>query len=799
MSNTIAVLPRHQMLQLSLEHPLSTLLARTPADAVPAQNFVGDAVSMLGKAYGTDAGLVQYVLRNEDGSVYPHMVRLGQDTLVSKPNFTISMEWVALDWDLPSKPMLWSDPNKPEKQDEIKAFISKHPVLNKCAFFYFSKSGVRVLFKIKTPIIIANESEVSRWRQMYIDFIKTVDLRPIGGAIEGVGRASPYALSRVPRYKFNGTDTTSFKLFKVSSGVGYEFVLPPLNTSKAKSPDAANTFEPIDIETAKTVLWNEPLIDMLRTTRASVDYQDWRALGTNIAALLGDVEGLKIFHEISSWDPNYNPMGVDKAWPDILKSAESYGPVTWGQMSEAMTRVYAAVNPSSSLAAHIRKAVKQGVANPQQDNRQEVYDLLMKNEKEVKGVIVETVIKNIPNLITILRTDNRWRDQIRRNHLGRIDMIGDTAIEDEHITQIRETIARVYRLDYSKDDMWDTVRLIAMQNEFNPVCNYLGGLKWDGVDRIPQLATALGQDSTNQLAQVLLKRFMISAVVRPLEWNNFSSAVNWKIDTVLVLKGGQGKRKSTFFKALCQDADWFSDNLPSIQTNPKDASMHMIGKWIVEQAEFDGHVDRASIETLKQFIPREVENFRMPYGRAEVKIRRPSVLVGTTNSESFLNDPTGDRRFWVIEIPKDKDIDVIWVRAFRDQLWAQAVADYQRGELWWLSDSEFQLNNTNNAYYRRPEPILEAVDIFIAAEPKMPGLPTSPTYENDLGFSMKALIEDGLDKKMFDIHGGMATKITAFLRSRGWVKERVRLRGTTTNNDRTYIFRKLKDFIPEDN
>jgi len=794
-SNLISVLPRHQMYQLSLEHPISSLLARTPPDVVPAQNFVGDAVQMLGKPYQTDAGLVQYVLRNEDGTVYPHLVRLGQDTLVSNPSFRISMEWVALDWDLPSKPMLWSDPNKPEKQDDIKVFISKHPVLNKCAFFYFSKSGVRVIFKIKTPIVIANEADITRWRQMYIDFIKTIDLRPVGGVIEGVGRASPYALSRVPRYAFNGTDTTTFKLFRVNTGVGSEFVLPPLSTGKAKSGEA---FEPLDPEVVKTILWNEPLMEMLRTTRAAVDYQDWRAIGTNIAALLGDVEGLKIFHEVSSWDPNYNPTGVDRTWPDIVRSAESYGPVTWGQMSEAMTRAYAAVNPTSSLAAHIRKAAKQGVTNPQQDNRQEVYDLLMKNEKEVKGVVVETVIKNIPNLITILRHDNRWKDKIRRNHLGRIDMIDDLAIEDEHITQMRETIARVYRLDYTKDDMWDTVRLIAMQNEFHPVCNYLSALKWDGVDRVAQLATALGQDASNKFAQVLLRRFMISAVVRPLEWNNYTPSVNWKIDTVLVLKGGQGKRKSTFFKALCQDADWFSDNLPSIQTNPKDASMHMIGKWIVEQAEFDGHVDRASIETLKQFIPREVENFRMPYGRAEVKIRRPSVLVGTTNSESFLNDPTGDRRFWVIEIPKDKDIDVIWVRAFRDQLWAQAVADYQRGELWWLSDAEFQLNNSNNAHYRRPEPILEAVDIYLASEPKMHSLPNSPLYENDLGFSMKALVEDGLDKKMFDIHGGMATKITAFLRSRGWVKERVRLRGANSA-ERTYCFRKLKDFEPDEN
>ena len=90
--------------------------------------------------------------------------------------------------------------------------------------------------------------------------------------------------------------------------------------------------------------------------------------------------------------------------------------------------------------------------------------------------------------------------------------------------------------------------------------------------------------------QRFLRKFLISCVVRPLEWKNYSTSVNWKIDTVLILKGSQGKRKSSFFKALCSNEDWFSDNLPSITVERKDASLHMLGKWIVEQAEFEGHV-----------------------------------------------------------------------------------------------------------------------------------------------------------------------------------------------------------------
>ena len=49
--------------------------------------------------------------------------------------------------------------------------------------------------------------------------------------------------------------------------------------------------------------------------------------------------------------------------------------------------------------------------------------------------------------------DKCWKDLIRRNHLGSVDMLGRESIQDEHITRIRETISRIYSLNYAKDDL----------------------------------------------------------------------------------------------------------------------------------------------------------------------------------------------------------------------------------------------------------------------------------------------------------------------------------------------------------
>ena len=99
----------------------------------------------------------------------------------------------------------------------------------------------------------------------------------------------------------------------------------------------------------------------------------------------------------------------------------------------------------------------------------------------------------------------------------------------------------------------------------------------------------------------------------------------------------------------------------------------------MEMAELAG-IRSAIDEKIKAYISNRTDVYREPYARASVGVPRQQVFIGTTNADSYLNDPTGNRRFWPVKVGT---IDLDALTRDRDQLWAEAVARFDAGEAWW--------------------------------------------------------------------------------------------------------------------
>ncbi len=233
---------------------------------------------------------------------------------------------------------------------------------------------------------------------------------------------------------------------------------------------------------------------------------------------------------------------------------------------------------------------------------------------------------------------------------------------------IRQLVAQQKQFEPSKDTMVDAVTRIALEYQFNPVLDYLDGLKWDGKKRIDTWLTAyLGAEDT-PLHRMMGRKWLLAAVRRVRQ-------PGCKFDNILTLEGPQGSLKSTLVREMAGGRENFSD-ADILQSDKREQQELCEGVWFYEIAELSG-LREGDVEKVKAFASRQEDKARAAYAR-RVSVRpRTCVFVGTTNDDEYLQDQTGNRRFWPIRIGQ---IDIEAFRRDRDQLFAEAAVEEATGE-----------------------------------------------------------------------------------------------------------------------
>ena len=132
--------------------------------------------------------------------------------------------------------------------------------------------------------------------------------------------------------------------------------------------------------------------------------------------------------------------------------------------------------------------------------------------------------------------------------------------------------------------------------------------------------------------------------------------------------------------------------------------------WIFEIAELDRiSPNSEKAASLKALLSSPVDTFRRPYGRSIGAYPRPSIMVSSCNRTDFLNDPTGSRRFWVINL-EGKLINNNKVLKDRDRIWKAALLAYKEGMILDLKDEFKKEINIRNLNFEAEHPFFSRIE-----------------------------------------------------------------------------------------
>lgn len=377
-------------------------------------------------------------------------------------------------------------------------------------------------------------------------------------------------------------------------------------------------------------------------------------------------------------------------------------------------REFAAADPQTS-ALIIRERMELARADWEGLGRQDAPE----EEEWIKGANLKMNSKTglpLPtqfNVLQILRHNPALKDRIARNNFaGHVSVSGSLPWNPE--TKLRRwTDTDLNGLYMYMETAYDITKrthidsaldVYAAERAFNPLQDYLNGLKWDGKHRLDSLFVEYLGAEDSPYTRTVTRKIMVAAVARAMN-------PGCKFDNMLVLCGTQGRGKSSILYRLSKG--WFNDTVLTFEG--KEAAELIQGAWIVEIAELNA-MNRSDVSRVKQFLSQQIDRYRPAYGRNVREVPRSCVFFGTVNEMDFLSDLTGNRRFWPLDVDVTPGGGDVWKDLTDDtidQIWAEAVMRWRIGERLYLTPEEGEMAVRAQEAHRDSAPMEGQIEAFI--------------------------------------------------------------------------------------
>jgi predicted P-loop ATPase len=308
------------------------------------------------------------------------------------------------------------------------------------------------------------------------------------------------------------------------------------------------------------------------------------------------------------------------------------------------------------------------------------------------------------------------------------------------------------RIDAEKGTCWDGFCLCGVRNHFDSLVEYVDAMpEWDGTPRLdtffPTYFGARPTDGTRRVGRA----FLLAAMMRVYEPGNM-------VDVVPILESAtQRVGKNRGIEALFGGPPrvFGLDIIPGDKNG--DLNRLAANSWCLHDDESRLFMSRT--DTIKAWITRTYDTYRVPYDRMLVTTPRRAVLICSTNKSHYFSD-NENARFFPIKVGT---VDVDGIARDREQVWAEARAAYRAGEKWFIPRTDpvwVELRREQEDRHEE-DPFFQLVDFFLSRRDR-PETPTSTTIYEKIGIEPSRR-----DQRM-------SNRLHAVMAQLGWEKVRVR-------------------------
>lgn len=331
-------------------------------------------------------------------------------------------------------------------------------------------------------------------------------------------------------------------------------------------------------------------------------------------------------------------------------------------------------------------------------------------------------------------------------------------LEEIYTLNIKES------LNMRRDDVMNCMNYIAEKNGYNPFLDLIKEHENTNYEIIYDLFKCIYINDDNLENHDYYFTLFTKWCINLVKMSANTLEKKYRAQGILVLQGLQGIRKTMFVEKL-MPIDGIYNGDKSLNPEKTDSVIENTKYILVEWGELDSTL-KGEQAKLKQFITGYKDEYRSPYGRFSEKYPRITTFIGTVNSDGFLKDETGSRRFWVIPV---KGFDFEKLETIdKKELWGAVYSLWKSGTIKdYLEPDEMEkLNNMNREY----------------------------NYKNDISYIIDEKIKWDMPKEEWDVYGITEISDHLFIKEKKSLKIELEKKGLKYGSHRTRAGKVKKGF-----